>query len=50
MTDNQKALALLKEAKNIIDNTSTPDYIGGIEIVNEGISYNPLLVTFYLTR
>lgn len=49
MTENQKALALLKEAKNIIEGNN-PDYIGGIEILNEGISYNPLLVTLYLNR
>ena len=49
MTENQKALALLKEGKNIIEG-SNPDYIGCIEIVTEGISYNPMLVTLYLTR
>lgn len=47
MTDSQKASALLKESKAIMDRS---DYLGAVDVLSEGVNFCPTLVMLYTAR
>jgi tetratricopeptide (TPR) repeat protein len=47
MTDSQKASALLKESKAIMDRG---DYSGAVDVLSEGVNFSPTLVMLYIAR
>lgn len=47
MTDNQKAQILLREGKIEMDRGKM---MGAVEVFSHGVSFNPMLTSFYLLR